>query len=897
MDREKIIIIDGSGYFFRAFFAIQRLTTSKGFPTNAIYGFINMLARVLEVEKPTKLAIAFDTARPSFRKERYAEYKANREAPPEDLVKQIPHILRSVDCFGIKRFELGGFEADDVIGTFARQAVAGGFRVEIITGDKDLMQLVDDNVTLFDTMKDKRVDTAGVVEKFGVKPEQIVDFLALMGDSSDNIPGVNGIGEKTASELIRTYGSLDGLYSRIEEIKQQKRRETLIAEKDIAYLSRELATVRTDIPLDFKWNDLNYQGPINEKLRAFCEEFEFQGLIKRFSLKTEETAYQKGKYETVSTPHRLLEVVENLKKAPIVSVDTETTSLAIHDASVVGISLTGREGEAYYIPLGHHALGHPSERIEGQIDEVEARTLLKPLLEDPKIPKVGQHLKYDWQILRRWGVDLQGIASDTLLASYLIDPDQPHNLDSLAFRYLGHQNITYEDVTGKGKLQISFSEVTVEKATDYSGEDVDVTLRLHHKLLPEVEGHHMSKLYTDVEIPLIEVLGDMEYRGVLIDESALKEMSLSLEKEIDSVQEKIHELAGEPVNINSPKQLSTILFEKLKLPVIRRTKTGISTDESVLIALCDKHPICSWILKSREYGKLKSTYVDGLLGQIHSQTHRVHTSYNQTVTATGRLSSSNPNLQNIPASSDPRYDIRAVFVASPGSTLLSADYSQVELRLLAEMSKDKALVNAFQKDEDIHEVTARLIFGIQGNDPVSSDKRKVAKTINFGVIYGQTPFGLSQQLGITPKEAKAFIGTYFEKYSGIRSFLTGLAETAREKGYATTLLGRRRYLPEITSQNRMRREMAERAAINAPLQGTAADMIKIAMVRLHQRLRAEGLKSKMILQVHDELVLEVAEGERTKAEAALRECMEQALSTQVPLKVDVGWGNNWRECG
>jgi len=895
MKREKIVLIDGSSYFFRAFFAIQRLSTSKGFPTNAIYGFINMLLKVLEVEKPTKLAIAFDAGKPTFRKEIYAEYKANRERPPEDLVVQIPHIIRSVDCFGICRFEKPGFEADDVIGTVCRRAEAEGYDVEIITGDKDLMQLVNEYTTIYDTMKDKRIDPAGVVEKFGVSPDQIVDFLGLMGDASDNIPGVSGVGEKTAAELIKQFGNLETLYERIEEIKQPKRRETLLREKDTAFLSRQLATVDCNVPLDFQWDDFNYRGPIEEKLKAFLQEFEFQALLKRFDFKSKaETEYEKGKYETIGTAARLREVVNELRSAEIVAVDTETTSLTIHDAKLVGISLSGREGVAYYVPVGHHAIGEPDQLLAGQIAPGEAREILRPLIENPDIPKVGQNIKYDLQILRNWGLEIRGIAADTLLASYLIDPDQPHSLDSLAFRYLGHQNITYEEVTGKGKSQISFAEVTIERATEYSGEDADVTLRLHRKMMPDISKRELSKLFSEVEVPLIGVLADMEHRGILVDEARLRKMSSELEVEIDQVQRKIFDLAGEPINVNSPKQLSELLFNKLKLPVIRKTKTGNSTDEAVLEALAEQHEICRWIVKFRELVKLRSTYVEGLLGQIHIDTGRVHTSFNQTVAATGRLSSSNPNLQNIPVPTDGNYDIRSAFIVEPGRWMLSADYSQVELRLLADMSGDPELVRAFREEEDVHDVTARLIFGTKD---VLPEQRRVAKTINFGVIYGQTPFGLSQQLKISTKEAKLFIDTYFERYGQVRQFLQGLAEQARERGYATTLLGRRRYLPEIHSQNRIRRDMAERAAINAPIQGTAADMIKLAMVSLHRVFASRNLKSRMILQVHDELVFDVWEDEKELVEKLVRDEMEKALPLKVPLRVDIGWGRNWKECG
>lgn len=896
MARERIIVIDGSGYFFRAFFAIRQLSTSKGFPTNAVFGFINMLMKVLDNEKPTKLAIAFDTAKPSFRKERYAEYKSNRSAPPEDLVKQIPYIFRAVDAFGIPRLEKPGFEADDIIGTLATRAVKDGYSVEIITGDKDLMQLVSDDVRIYDTMKDKRIDADGVKERFGVTPAQVVDLLALMGDSSDNIPGVSGIGEKTAAELINQFGSLDGIYRHLDEIKQPKRRETLAKEKETAYLSQELATVQCDMDLSLDWSTLDYRGPKLDELQALFTELEFTALLKRFGLKTGDSpasGYVKGSYETVRDEARLKEILGELARSPRVAVDTETTSLTVQSASLVGVSLAGHEGKAYYVPVGHRAPAG-GERLADQIPEARARELLKPFLEDAKIPKIGQNLKYDMQILRRWGIELRGIEADTLIASYLIDPSAPHNLDALALRYLGHQNITYEEVAGKGKAQISFAEVPLDKATEYSGEDADVTLRLHGKLVPDLEKQQLTRLFHDVEMPLVDVLAEMEYCGVLIDAPRLSEMGESLQDEMAAVESRVHGFAGGPFNINSPKQLSQVLFEKLKLPVIRKTKTGISTDENVLQQLCSQHEICTHILKYRELQKLRSTYVEGLLAEIHPETGRVHTSYNQTVTATGRLSSSNPNLQNIPVGGDKRYDIRSVFVCEEGHELLSADYSQVELRLMADMSGDRELSRAFLEDQDVHEFTGRLIFG---TSTITPEQRRIAKTINFGVIYGQTPFGLSQTLKIPPGQAKDFIEAYFKRYTGVQAFLKKLVEEARAKGYVTTLLGRRRHFPDIRSENRMTREMAERAAINAPIQGTAADMIKKAMVSLHRRLRLERLRARMILQVHDELVFEVPVDEKKRVEAIVRDEMEHALNLNVPLKVDMGWGKNWGETG
>jgi len=890
--REKLLLIDGSSYFFRAFYAIQRLSRSDGFPTNAIYGFIQMLLRALEAEKPKHLAICFDTAKPSFRKTLYTEYKANREAPPEDLVVQIPIIQQAVDCFKIARLEMAGFEADDVIGTVAEQAVRAGYDVEIITGDKDLMQLVNENVTLYDTMKERRVNIDGVIQRFNVKPEQIVDLLALMGDASDNIPGVKGVGEKTAAELINQFGTLEKLYESLDQVKQPKRREILTRDKGQAFMSQELATVCRTVPIQYTWKDLEYHGPDLKALQAFFELYEFQGLLKRFEMKVEEKAYTAGKYAAIVKESELDALIPKLKAAELIGIDTETTSLTIHDANLVGISFSVKQGEAFYIPVGHHITSEPNELLAGQLPMDLVRSKLKPILEDPKYAKVGQHLKYDAQILKRWGVELNGIVSDTLVASYLYDPSIPHSLDALAFRFLGHQNITYEELTGKGQAQIPFSEVEIGKATEYAAEDADVTLRLHHQLMPELKKANLLELYHGVEVPLIPILAEMEYVGVGVDRDKLAAMGVELAVELKAAQEKIYELAGERFNVGSPKQLGKILFEKLGLPVVRKTKTGVSTDESVLEELSSSHEICQFILNYRSLAKLKSTYVEGMLAEIHPSTGRIHTHYNQTVTATGRLSSSNPNLQNIPTG-EGKYDIRSVFIPQKGYRFFSADYSQIELRLLAAMSEDPELLRAFHHNEDVHAFTARLIFG---DAAVTPEQRAIAKTINFGVIYGQTPFGLSQTLKIAPREAKEFIDTYFKRYPKIGSFLESLVLKAKDKGYAETILGRRRYFPELNSQNRLQREMAERAALNTPLQGSAADLIKKAMVDIDLEFRKLKLQSRMIMQVHDELIIETLTNEADQVEAVVKEKMENAFQLSVPLKVDTGWGDDWSQC-
>lgn len=891
---KSLYLIDGSSYIFRAYYAITRLSTSKGFPTNALYGFIQMLLRVLDERKPEYLAIAFDTPKPSFRKKLYGEYKSNRSAPPEDLIPQFAPIHRAVEVFGLRPLATEGFEADDIIATLARRGEKEGFEVEIISGDKDLMQLVGGKIRLFDPMMGKIYDEQAVFEKFQVKPNQIVDYLALMGDSSDNIPGVAGIGKKTAADLLAEFGTLESLYSRLDEIKSDKRRETLLKEKDSAFLSRKLTLLEEQMPLPLTWDDLRYRGPHRDALETFLKEYEFLALLKRFDMRSEAPKMNRAKVVVPRTADELKAAVAALRRSPLLSIDTETTSLQPHDADVVGVSLCGDPEVSYYVPVGHLiADGELKLRAADQLEEADAKAILKPLLEEASLPKTGQNLKYDTQVLRRWGIEVKGIVSDTMIASYLLDPDEPHGLDALSAKYLGHKTIAYSEVTGKGKSQISFAEVEISRAADYSAEDAEVALKLDRHLVPELEKAGLADLYRDIEMPLVEVLADMEYTGVAVDRKKLEKMSEGLEGALKTEEQSVYELAGETFNINSPKQLGKILFEKLGLPVQKKTKTGVSTDESVLQKLSKGHPICAKILEFRGLGKLKSTYVDGLLSQIQHQTGRIHTSYNQTVAATGRLSSSNPNLQNIPVSGETQYDVRSVFVAAPGYGLLSADYSQVELRLLADMSGDPELQRAFHNDEDVHAFTGRLIFGVKD---VSPDQRRVAKTINFGVVYGQTPFGLSQTLGISTSEAKTFIDTYFSRYAKVRQFLQGLVVTARETGYATTRLGRRRRVGDINSQNRMLREMAERMAINTPIQGSAADLIKIAMVSVRKRLLAEKRASRLVLQVHDELVLEVPQSERAAAEKILSEEMESAMKLTVPLKVDLGWGDDWSQC-
>lgn len=871
-----------------------------------------MLLKTLEDLKPERLVITFDSGKPTFRKALYSDYKANRERPPEDLAPQFSIIHEAVDAFGIQRIQVDGVEADDIIGTLTQRAVKQGRRVEIVTGDKDLMQLVNPNVLLIDTMKGKRIDAAAVHEKFLVTPEQLIELFALMGDSSDNIPGVSGIGPKTAAELIGRYGTLEALYANLGEIKSEKRRETLLRERDAAFLSRTLATIRCDVDVSSDWETALPPTIPNPDLIEFLKKYEFTSLLQRLQV-AKSTSKAEVVQEAppmpavdleVATPIRSIPThyrciqdgeslrveVEKLRHAPLIAIDTETNGLDRATAECVGISMSAQEGDGIYIPVAHR--GPDGELLGNQVSADDVRTWIRPLLEDPSIRKVGQNLKFDWHVLKKMGIHLQGIAHDTLLETYLIDPEAPRGLDALALKFLGHQNISYEEVCGKGRQAITFDYVPLDRATAYAAEDADVALRLHHVLGPKLEENRLGPLYSEVEVPLLEILAKMEEQGIRVDRARLGTMSKHLDGAMKVTQDRVFELAGEPVNIHSPKQLSRILFEKLKLPVIKKTKTGLSTDESVLTQLASHHEICMVILKYRELGKLKSTYVEALLGQMNASTDRVHGQFNQTVTATGRLSSSNPNLQNIPITDVPEHDVRAAFIAEEGWKLLSADYSQIELRLLADMSGDPGLVRAFEQDEDVHSQTSLSMFG---GTSVSPEQRRVAKTINFGVIYGQSAFGLSRTLGIPIPKAKEFIDKYFQTYRGVQDFLAGIVQAARKEGLVRTRLGRLRRLPDIRSQNRMRREMAERTAINTPIQGSAADLIKLAMIRVDRALAKERLDARLLLQVHDELVLEVPEREVTQVSQLVRREMESAMSLRVPLKVDLGVGKNWRE--
>ncbi len=886
-DKQTLYLIDGSSYIFRAYFGVrQNLSTSKGLPTNALYGFVTMLQRVVRDECPDYLTVTFDSKEKTFRHEMYADYKANRDTPPEDLQKQFPYFERLVAAHNIHSIRIPGVEADDIIGTLARQGKKAGLKVVIVSGDKDMMQLIEPDIQMLDTMKNKRFGKKEVIEKFGVGPDKVIDVMGLMGDSSDNIPGVKGVGPKTAAELIQKFGSIENIYQHINEIDKKKLKEKLETDRENAELSRKLVTIDTDVAVNCSIDDLKVQAVDMTALTKIFTELEFSSLIP----KEEKTPVRAPhKYQTILTEKAFDALLADLGFQEEFVLDMETTSLHPVDAESVGISFAFEENEAYYIPLTHRYLGVPE-----QLDPKMVFQKLKPILENPKIGKIGHNIKYDLIVLLNEGIHLKGISFDTMLASYVLDPSRRgHGMDALALELLGHQTITYKDVTGTGAKQIGFDEVDVERATEYAAEDSDITWRLYKNLKPKLTDE-LLQLFNEMEMPLLEVLAEMELNGVFLDKQHLADLSKQIEKKLRTYEQKIYQLAEEEFNINSPKQLAVILFEKLKLPVVKKTKTGYSTDVSVLEELADQHDLPANILVFRQLGKLKSTYVDTLPLEIDKKTGRVHTSFNQTVAATGRLSSSDPNLQNIPIRTDMGKEIRKAFVAEGEDKLLSADYSQIELRILAHLSEDETLIKAFKKGEDIHSRTAAEIFGT-ALDNVDQEARRMAKAVNFGIIYGLSSFGLSRQLKISMKEAKTFIDQYFDLYPRIKTYMDNTIAQAREKGYTITIMNRKRTLPDIHSKNKQVKQAAERIAINSPIQGSAADLIKVAMINLSGQLKKRKLRSKMILQVHDELVFECPPAEKEEMQALVKKEMEGVYKFSVPIIVDMGWGNNWNE--
>lgn len=884
---QRIYLIDGSSYIYRAYFAIRQLSNSKGVATNAVFGFTNMLLKVMREENPDHLAVIFDAKGPSFRKEIYPDYKANRSAMPEDLRPQVPLIKEVVRAFNMPALELAGYEADDIIATLARRFAERGMAVTVVTGDKDLMQIVSEQVRLLDTMKDRVTGLSDVAARFGGTPDKVVEVQALAGDSSDNVPGVPGIGEKTARELIAKFGTLENLLDNIDQVSGKKRQENLRQYGEQARLSKQLVCLVDDLPLEVDYDNFAISEPNREALTDLFKELEFHKLLQEFS--SDERADGQN-YRAVLTETQLDELVEALKKAGRFAFDTETTSLEAVRADLVGISFATRPKEGWYIPLGHRYLGAPD-----QLDRSLVLEKLRPLLADPQLAKIAQNAKYDMLVLRRAGVEVAGLGCDTMLASYLANPGaKSHGLDSLASELLGYRTISYAEMTGRGKNRIGFEEVAVEKAVVYATEDADITLRLADKLEPLLVEKDQERLFHEVELPLVTVLTDMEWHGVRIDANFLRDLSADMKTRLAALEEEIHDLAGRSFNVASPKQLGEVLFEHLKLPRGKKTKTGWSTDVEVLTSLAEEHDIAARVLDFRSLAKLKSTYCDALPKLIHPDTERIHTSFNQAVTATGRLSSSDPNLQNIPIRTEEGRRIREAFVPAEGNVLLAADYSQVELRILAHMADEPALKEGFARGEDIHARTASEIFGVF-LDMVTPEMRRQAKTINFGVLYGMSAFGLAKSLGIGRKEAQTYIDNYFARYPKVLEFMEAKKAEARDNLYVTTLMGRRCAVPEIVSKNKAVRGYAERNAINYPIQGSAADIIKLAMVRIHEQLKAQKLSTRMVLQVHDELVFDVPITEKEKVEELVRREMEQAFILDVPLSVDMGVGANWRE--
>ncbi len=895
---EQLILVDGSSYLYRAFHAIRELSTSKGQPTNAIYGVINMLRRLIKDFQPKHMAVVFDAKGKTFRDDLYDQYKANRSPMPDELREQIEPLHNLIKAMGLPMLIIDGVEADDVIGTLAKQSTEAGMDCLISTGDKDMAQLVNKHVTLMNTMDNTTMDSQGVVDKFGIPPELIIDYLTLMGDSSDNIPGVPKVGPKTAVKWLTQFGSLDDVISNADSIKG-KVGENLREFVEQLPLSRQLATIKCDVELPADPQSLVIESPDTEKLKTMFSELEFKTWLSEVlsgdSLTSNENTGSMNAdadYQIVQDKKTFESWLKKLKKAELFAFDTETTSLNYMQAQIVGVSFAVEVGKAAYVPLKH-------QDPEGgdQLDRDFVLDKLRPLLEDPKQAKVGQNLKYDMSVLANHGIELRGIEFDTMLESYVLDSTATrHDMDSLALKYLTHKTIHYEDVAGKGAKQVCFDQVPIAVAGPYAAEDADVTLRLHQTLWPELEKEpRLVSLFREIEMPLVPVLSHIERNGVLVDAKMLAKQSEELAKRMEEIKQESFEVAGEEFNLASPKQIQVILFEKLGLPVRKKTPKGApSTAEEVLVELALDFPLPKLILEHRGMSKLKSTYTDKLPERIDPDTGRVHTSYHQAVASTGRLSSSDPNLQNIPVRSEEGRRIRQAFIAPKDHVILAADYSQIELRIMAHLSSDEGLLKAFAAGEDIHRATAAEVFGVSV-EQVSNDQRRSAKAINFGLIYGMSAFGLGRQLGIPRGEAQEYVDLYFQRYPGVKDFMDSTRESAREKGYVETVFGRRLYLPEINHSNGMRRQYAERTAINAPMQGTAADIIKCAMIEVDRWIENSGLDITLIMQVHDELVFEVHKDQVDEVKPEIDRLMTQVAQLQVPLVVDMGTGKNWDE--
>ncbi|MCD6326158.1 DNA polymerase I [bacterium] len=889
--KKQMFLIDGHAIVFRAFYAERTLTSPTGFPTNAIFGFLNSLLRVMDSCNVDYVAVAFDSGRTTFRNDIYPEYKANRAEAPEELIRQIPSIIKLLDAMRIPHFTVQGFEADDILGTLAKRAVSEGYDVVIVTSDKDLFQLVDDSITVYDPWREKAglmIDAKKVTERLGVRPDQVRDLLALMGDASDNVPGVPKVGPKTAVSLLGRFGTLDCVIARALENADDSALRRVADHVDLARLSQRLTTIRLDVPLDADLERFARVDHDREALLSLLQDLGFASLVPRL-LNTTEPAKKKD-YKTVLTKEQLESLKAELEESNEFAVDTETTGVNPHLAELIGLSFSTAPDTGYYIPLKHCYLGVPK-----QLDKNYVLRELRPVLEDTKKRKVGQNLKYDMLVLRHCGITIKGSCFDTMVADYLLRPTQGgHGLDALAFQHLAHQTTTYKELVPPKSAIKDLRGVPIDTVTNYASEDADIAFLLKRKFEASLTELQLDDLFYNIEMPLVSVLADMEMRGVRLSVRALAKISQQIHRELQVLEERIYHLAGEPFTINSPKQLAHILFEKLALPKGRKTKKGYSTDRAVLESLADVHPLPHELLNYRELTKIKSTYADALPKLVNPKTGRIHTSFNQTVTATGRLSSSDPNLQNIPIRSEIGRKIRGAFIPADGYVLASFDYSQIELRLLAHLSGDQELLTAFSEGKDVHKRTAASLFGVP-EEEVDRDMRARAKTINFGIIYGMGAFKLARELQISTSKAKQYIEQYFKTYSGVTRMIQKSHEDASSKGYVTTMFGRRRPLPDITSSNRQLCEAAKRAAFNTIIQGTCADIIKLVMIKMPAEICASRLPAHMILQVHDELVFEIEEGHVDQAIAVIKPIMETSVELDVPLLVSSSVGRTWAE--
>ena len=886
---KKLFLIDGNSLLYRSYYAIRRLSTSQGFPTNAIYGFINTLRKIVEQEKPHYLGIVFDTGKPTIRHQMFKAYKAHRKPMPEDLIPQVPVLKKVMQAMNIPLFEYENYEADDVLGSLAQKAEKRKIPAVIVTTDKDLLQLVDDSITVFNPAKEIYLDEAKVKEFFGVAPSQVIDVLSLWGDPSDNVPGVPGIGEKTSKQLIGQFGSLDNLLRRLSEVKNPRLREKIDQNRDQLEVSRQLVTIERNLDVPFDLDDFTLSPPNTGELAALFRELEFTSLL---AAMLSAPGGEEKDYTAILDEPSLRDLAARIRRAGFVSLDTETDNVWPTRAHLVGMSFALKTGEAYYLPLGHDYAGAPA-----QIPKARAYSILKDMLADEGIRKIGQNIKYDYIVLKREGLELRGIDQDTMVLSYLLEPNWgKHNLEKLALAYLQTRATPYEEVAGKGKNELTMNAVSLEKVIPYACQDADLALALSEKLWPKVREQNLDRLYRELEQPLIELLAEMEIWGVKVDREALEQLSAELGSELGKLEQKIFALCGSEFNLNSPQQLADVLFHKIQLQPSRKTRITkrYSTSLDILQELASLHPLAQHALEFRQMAKLKSTYADALPLLINPETGRLHTSYNQTVTSTGRLSSSDPNLQNIPMRGEMGQRFRRAFVPEAGHLLLVADYSQIELRVLAHLSQDPALIETFAADRDIHEETARRVFG-ESLPQLKDELRRKAKIINFSIIYGTSAFSLAKELGTTQHDAQDFIDRYFSQHPKVGEFLETTVRGAEERGFTETLYGRVRQVPELKQKDRMTQQAGRRIALNAPIQGSAADLMKKAMIDIWREFRGRRLRTKIILQVHDELVFEVPSEETRLVEGLVRDKMEHVYPLSVPLKAHLGWGKNWAD--